>query len=332
MSSLKQRSIIEVSEVTMKSSVQGKAKKIIIIISLLIVAILAAILLFAHYNKPAPENNVKPTDDKDSTIIDDIEPKPDDELQPDDPPSNDEPKDTQPEPKSVCDGNTAAISTYTLSSPAYVYNTALDAKNKTNPALSYQPGGYYIFKCFDGIANITRTPEVPGGWIDPANPYAPPASPDEASDDTPALNVMSIDNTIVNWSHEYPTAFVTEYNGYWNLSPSNLYLTFDCGYDYNNLASTIMNTLRAKNVKAMFFVTGDFMNDRPDLIRRMVSEGHIVGNHSYAHLNQPQNLTSSTDIVVADIRAWETKYRNIMGVNPPKAYFRPPAGAISRRS
>ncbi len=149
---------------------------------------------------------------------------------------------------------------------------------------------------------------------------------------TTKFNVMNLNNNVVNWSYAYPSSFITKYNGYWNFGDNNLYLTFDCGYDYNNLASSIMDILETKNVKAVFFVTGAFMNSRPDLINRMIAEGHIVGNHSYGHLNQPQNLTSSTDTVIADIKAWENKYFAITGTSPYKHLFRPPAGAISERS
>lgn len=71
------------------------------------------------------------------------------------------------------------------------------------------------------------------------------------------------------------------------------------------------------------------MKDRPDLVQQIANEGHKVGNHSYAHLDQPQNLDVSTDTVIADIRAWESAYRAITGANAPVAYFRSPA---SRRS
>lgn len=64
-----------------------------------------------------------------------------------------------------------------------------------------------------------------------------------------------------------------------------------------------MDTLRAKGVKAVFFVTGDFMNDRPDLVRRIVNEGHRVGNHSYAHLNQ---LGYKTLMWGAAYKDWDT--------------------------
>ncbi len=182
------------------------------------------------------------------------------------------------------------------------------------------------------------TADTPPGTPTNGELYRSPTPPVEVVpppvvSSAPSLaSVMMLDNTAANWSHEYPTAFVKEYNGAWSISPDHLYLTFDCGYDYNNLAAMIMDTLRVKGVKAVFFVTGDFMNDRPDLVRRMVAEGYIVGNHSYAHLNQPQNLGGSIDTVVADIRAWENRYREIMGAGPSTMYFRPPGGTISRRS
>lgn len=297
-------------------------KIVYIIISALIIASLAILLFFVLTNRP-PKNDNKNNKDNDSTIIDDLEPEPN---------NNNQPDDNQQIDTSICIGNEINVNKFTLTSPANVYNTALDAKNKTNPALTYQPGEYFVYKCFDGIANISRTSDSPGGWIDPKNPYDESTPPDNIPNDNLDIDVMSIDNTTVNWSHEYPSAFVSEYNGFWNISPNKLYLTFDCGYDYNNLASVIMDTLKSKGVKAVFFVTGDFMNDRPDLVLRMVNEGHIVVNHSYAHLNQPQNLTVSVDTVVNDIRAWEEKYRSIMGSNPSTMYFRPPGGAISRRS
>jgi peptidoglycan-N-acetylmuramic acid deacetylase len=150
---------------------------------------------------------------------------------------------------------------------------------------------------------------------------------------SPNMNyVMSLSNFAISWSHQYPSSFICEHNGYWNVPSNNLFLTFDCGYDYKNLASTIMDVLKAKNVKAVFFVTGDFMKSRPDLVLRMLAEGHIVGNHSYAHLNQPQNLNISTTIVVNDIKAWENTYVNIVGSKPSILYFRPPEGAVSERS
>lgn len=64
-----------------------------------------------------------------------------------------------------------------------------------------------------------------------------------------------------------------------------MYLTFDCGYEYNNLTASVLDTLKEKNVKAAFFCTLDYINKNPQLVHRMIDEGHIVGNHSATHAN-----------------------------------------------
>ncbi len=326
----------------MKYVISNRIKLIVaIIISLGLVVAVVLYVLTTTTNQPKTNSGIS-SDGDNSTVVNNDSSNPNEQNSSDDNPASPADEDVPsannlPMAVGVCGDDTIVGNSFTLAMPASVYMTALDAKNKTNPSLTYQPGQYFVFKCFDGMANITHTQGVPGGWIDPINPYQKPAISNQVPNSTPGntvapLNVMTFDNTTVNWSHEYPAAFVKDYNGFWNISLGNLYLTFDCGYDYNNLAASIMDTLKIKGVKAVFFVTGDFMNDRPDLVRRMVDEGHRVGNHSYAHLNQPQNLTTNTDIVTADIREWETAYRNIMGSNPSVAYFRPPAGAISKRS
>lgn len=59
-------------------------------------------------------------------------------------------------------------------------------------------------------------------------------------------------------------------------------LTFDEGYE-NGFTPSILDTLKEKKVKAIFFVTYDFVKDNPELIERMIDEGHIIGNHTYRH-------------------------------------------------
>ncbi len=61
-----------------------------------------------------------------------------------------------------------------------------------------------------------------------------------------------------------------------------LYLTFDCGWE-NGCTSKVLDTLKEKNVPSAFFCTLDHIKSTPDLIRRMIDEGHIVGNHSMKH-------------------------------------------------
>ena len=67
-----------------------------------------------------------------------------------------------------------------------------------------------------------------------------------------------------------------------------MYLTFDNGYEYENLTANILDTLKNKNVKAAFFITMSYAKNNPDLVRRMIDEGNIVGNHSTTHPSFPK--------------------------------------------
>ncbi len=61
-----------------------------------------------------------------------------------------------------------------------------------------------------------------------------------------------------------------------------IYLTFDCGYENGNTAP-ILDALKKHNAPAAFFVVGHFLETAPDMVKRMVAEGHAVGNHTYHH-------------------------------------------------
>lgn len=62
----------------------------------------------------------------------------------------------------------------------------------------------------------------------------------------------------------------------------DIYLTFDEGYE-NGYTGQILDTLKEKNVKAVFFITMDYAKKEPELVQRMIDEGHVVGNHSVTH-------------------------------------------------
>ena len=63
---------------------------------------------------------------------------------------------------------------------------------------------------------------------------------------------------------------------------SNIYLTFDEGYEYG-FSGEILDVLKEKNVKCVFFITLPYAKENPDLVQRMIDEGHVVGNHSVTH-------------------------------------------------
>jgi len=90
-----------------------------------------------------------------------------------------------------------------------------------------------------------------------------------------------------NDNHEQPDLGKTnkelleKYNGIamGNAQDKYVYLTFDEGYETGH-TSKILDILKENNVKAAFFITGHYLNTASDLVKRMISEGHIVGNHS----------------------------------------------------
>ncbi len=106
-----------------------------------------------------------------------------------------------------------------------------------------------------------------------------------------------------------------------------IYLTFDTGYEMGN-TSKILDCLKKYNIKAVFFATGHFMEQEPDLIKRMAKEGHIVGNHTYYH---PDMTKVSKERIINEISLIEDKYFSITNMHMMKIY-RPPMGKYDEYS
>lgn len=66
---------------------------------------------------------------------------------------------------------------YTLAGPAATYINAADAKNQINSIGSYSPGTYYLFKSYNGMHNVSKTPGEAGAWINPEAVSAPAPAP-----------------------------------------------------------------------------------------------------------------------------------------------------------
>ena len=104
-----------------------------------------------------------------------------------------------------------------------------------------------------------------------------------------------------------------------------LYLTFDCGYENGNTPQ-ILDALKKHQAPATFFVVGHFLETSPDLVKRMISEGHTVGNHTYHHPDMSK--ISSVGDFSAELSAVDNLYQEITGesISP---YYRPPQGKYS---
>ncbi len=114
-----------------------------------------------------------------------------------------------------------------------------------------------------------------------------------------------------------------------NTDQKVVYLTFDCGYE-NGYTARILDILKEKDVKAIFFVTGDYLNDKStkEIVLRMLSEGHLIGNHTDRHPNMTQ---VSDEEFVKQLRNVEAKLKAIAGGEAAMSYYRPPEGASTER-
>jgi len=104
-----------------------------------------------------------------------------------------------------------------------------------------------------------------------------------------------------------------------------IYLTFDAGYE-NGYTSIILDALKKHNVPATFFLVGNYITTSPDLVKRMVAEGHNVGNHTYNHPDMSK--ISSVEAFRKELEDLEKAYEDITGEKMTK-YYRPPQGKYS---
>ena len=121
------------------------------------------------------------------------------------------------------------------------------------------------------------------------------------------------------------------------IGPDNnkIYLTFDCGYEHTivengqnvRLTERILDVLKEKDAKAVFFVTMYYVKMNPDLVQRMIDEGHAVGNHSNNHPVMPE---CSIDKMVYEVMSLHDYVEENFGYK--MTLFRPPTGGFSTRS
>ena len=110
-----------------------------------------------------------------------------------------------------------------------------------------------------------------------------------------------------------------------DTSAKRIYLTFDAGYENGN-TEPILDALKKHNAKATFFVVGHYLESAPELVKRMVEEGHTVGNHTYHHYDMSK--ISDRSSFQKEMELVEKKYHEITGQEMTK-YYRPPQGKYS---
>ena len=149
------------------------------------------------------------------------------------------------------------------------------------------------------------------------------------------VNSDTLDNTKIGWGikknenapPDVPSdvkEMLKKYNGYYlgDTEKKVVYLTFDEGYE-NGYTADILDTLKKNNVKAAFFITGDYAEREPELVRRMVKEGHIIGNHTMNHPSLPEISLSEyeSELKELDELVYKLCKAKVEYVRPPKGEY-----------
>lgn len=118
-----------------------------------------------------------------------------------------------------------------------------------------------------------------------------------------------------------------QYNAYYaeDTDEKVLYLTFDAGYENGNTPA-ILDALKKHGAPAAFFVVGNFIEDEPELVKRMVEEGHIVGNHTMTHPDM--SAISTQESFQEELAGVEKLFQDLTG-EPMIKFYRPPRGVYS---
>lgn len=193
----------------------------------------------------------------------------------------------------------------------------------------------FLLCIFILLTSFAGCSSLPPDNASSVNSEADSPSPTLCPDDV----YMSLDNTTTAWglkknkgkAPDVPAAVIETletFDGvYLSDKAKTLYLTFDEGYE-NGYTAQILDTLKNTNTPAAFFVTGDYIKTQPDLVSRMVNEGHIVGNHTQNHPSMPS--VTSISALAKEITALDDAFFSLTGKH--MRYLRPPKGEFSERT
>lgn len=127
--------------------------------------------------------------------------------------------------------------------------------------------------------------------------------------------------------YDWQKSMLAKFDAYYidHSRPHAIYLTFDEGYEAG-YTQQIIDILYKHNIPATFFVTGDYLDSSPDLVRQMIDKGFSVGNHTDNH---PNLARSDTNTIISEIESVSDRLRNDFGYET--YYMRPPEGSINEK-
>ncbi len=152
---------------------------------------------------------------------------------------------------------------------------------------------------------------------------------------------ISVSTEITNWGLSFrengkapvgncSSKVLKEYDAYYvgDDASKDIYLTFDAGFE-NGFTPNILDVLKKHDVKAAFFLVGHYLEEEPELVKRMVEEGHIVGNHTYNHPDMSK--ISDVESFKKELSSLEELYKQVTGLDMPR-YYRPPQGKFNENN
>ncbi len=124
--------------------------------------------------------------------------------------------------------------------------------------------------------------------------------------------------------------FLKKYDAYYAISTEEkvIYLTFDAGFE-NGYTAKILDVLKKHNISSTFFLVGNYLETEPELVKRMINEGHIIGNHTYTHPDMSK--ISDIEAFKKELLMFEDKYKNITNQELVK-FYRAPQGKFSEEN
>jgi peptidoglycan-N-acetylmuramic acid deacetylase len=157
---------------------------------------------------------------------------------------------------------------------------------------------------------------------------APPAPGSSQPDRRYGWGIKRNDNHQPPEVPAYLTSLLAKYESYWigDTTKKVVYLTFDEGYE-NGYTPKILDILKEQQVPAAFFITGHYLKTQPELVKRMVAEGHIVGNHTVNHPSLPD---LNGEEIKKEVEQLAEDFASLTGKK--MVYLRPPKGEFSERT
>jgi len=126
--------------------------------------------------------------------------------------------------------------------------------------------------------------------------------------------------------------YLKQYGGYFiddrASKEKKIYLTFDAGYE-NGYTEKILDILKKEEVPATFFLVGNYIEENPEIVKRMEKEGHIVGNHTMHHPDMAS--IAEKEAFEKELKDLEAAYKDVTG-KEMKKFYRPPQGKYSENN